>query len=67
MWSVFGVPNTGGGFQDQVLCIDAVKPNRLFVYCECSDFGVCGWVITNPNIVRIFKSVGNNGRSLTKK
>ena len=32
---------------------------------KCSDFWVGGWVTTNPNIVRIFKSIGINGRSLT--
>ncbi len=41
------------------------KTNRFF-YCGGSDPGVGGWVTINPNIVRIFKSVGINGRSLTR-
>ena len=36
---------------------------RIFYY-ECSDSWVGGWVTTNPNIVRIFKSEGNNELSL---
>ncbi len=36
---------------------------RIF-YCGCSNYWVGGWVTKNPNIVRIFKSVGINGRSL---
>ena len=43
------------------------KTNRSFT-ANVQIFGwVGGWVATNPNIIRIFKSLGNNGRSLIIK
>ncbi len=37
----------------------------IFFCRECSDFGVGGWVSTNPNVVRICKSVRIIGCSLS--
>ncbi len=59
---MFGVPHRGGRFQDPVLWS---RPTdfllRMFWF-----FGwMGGWVTRNQNIVRIFKSVGNNGHSLS--
>ena len=44
------------------------RTSKVYVFfCrECSDLEVGGWVSTNPNIVRICKSVQIIGRSLTK-
>ncbi len=41
-----------------------VPQDQRICYYECSDSWVGGWVPINPNIVHIFKSVENNGRSL---
>ena len=34
---------------------------QCFFIVNAHIFGVDGWLTTNPNIVQIFKSVGNNG------
>ncbi len=46
------------------LMIIKFKSLRIFGFV-CSDFMVGGWVSRNPIVVRILKSVGKNGRSLS--
>ncbi len=66
---MFGFGWVGGSRQNgcsdfKIRWLKKFKTNGFF-YCGCSDLWVGGWVTINPNIVRIFKSVGINGRSLS--
>ena len=57
-----------GGFEETGCSDFNLGNNPDFHGPECSDLGVDGWVVHNPNIVhvRICKSVRIIGRSLTE-
>ncbi len=62
-----------GGYEEAG-CSDFGPQNNPIIIVRCTDFlggecsglGVGGWVSCNPNVVWIYKSVRNIGRSLTE-